>query len=178
MKHAAARVSASQASAWSSLVAARLNSMSEIAQAGAVMGFLPIAGEVDLSGLLDRCLGNSIRVALPAINWTTREMWPAAVTNLASDVEVTRHGIREPRTNSVVLVEELDVVLVPGLAFDREGGRLGRGAGFYDRFLSSPGLRATRIGVGFEWQMVDRVPCEGHDVMMEVVVTEAGVWRK
>ncbi len=73
----------------------------------------------------------------------------------------------------VVPCEQLDVILTPGLAFDRDGMRLGRGRGHYDRLLGLTEMHARRIGVCWEFQHVDAVPAEPHDVPMHAVVTEA-----
>ncbi len=178
LKGVAAGVSAADVLRWSSQVIDRLESVPEIAGARTMLAFLPIPGEVDLSEMLERRLRAGDRVALPAIDWATRAMWPGLVSGL-DDVDATRHGVRAARGDApIVPVEDIDLVLVPGLGFDRNGGRLGRGAGFYDRFLATAGLRALKIAVGFEWQIVDALPREGHDVLMDVVVTEAGVWRR
>lgn len=70
---------------------------------------------------------------------------------------------------------ELDIVLVPGLAFSkRDGARLGRGGGFYDRLLARPDTPALRVGVAFEAQLVGHIPCEPHDRRVQALVTEAG----
>lgn len=70
---------------------------------------------------------------------------------------------------------ELDVILVPGLAFSRQdGARLGRGGGFYDRLLARPDISALRLGVAFEAQMLEAIPCEPHDRRVQALVTEAG----
>lgn len=86
-----------------------------------------------------------------------------------------RFGIREPDPDAAVQVlpDEGDTILVPGLAFDRRGGRLGRGGGFYDRFLER-WPNAFRVGVAFSSQLIESVPCEAHDVRVDAVVTEDG----
>ena len=61
-------------------------------------------------------------------------------------------------------------MVVPGVAFDRKGKRLGRGKGFYDRFLKS--TNATKVGVGYEFQLIDEVPSEPHDISMDIIVTQ------
>ena len=70
---------------------------------------------------------------------------------------------------------EIDLVLVPGLAFDAAGGRLGRGGGFYDRFLATLGPAAARVGVAFDAQILPEVPTDGLDARMSCVVTDARV---
>ena len=89
-------------------------------------------------------------------------------------------GLREPSAAAaVVAASELDLVLVPGLAFDAAGGRLGQGGGFYDRWLAAPERRALALGVGFAVQRVARVPVAPHDVLLDGLVTEDGVvWAR
>ncbi|MFI0347763.1 MAG: 5-formyltetrahydrofolate cyclo-ligase [Chthoniobacterales bacterium] len=82
------------------------------------------------------------------------------------------HGLQEPdpQTWPLIPIEEVDLMLVPGMAFDRNGGRLGRGRGFFDRLLCQPECRASKIGVAWSWQMVEHVPREHFDVMMDAVL--------
>ncbi len=94
---------------------------------------------------------------------------------------VSRWGLREPSFEPARLVplEEVDIILVPGIAFTRAGQRLGRGGGYYDRLLAAPALRALKIGVCFQSQFVEVLPCEAHDVSMDVVIAEVtglGAW--
>ena len=80
-------------------------------------------------------------------------------------------GIGEPTGEEYTELESVDVIVVPGVAFDKEGHRMGRGRGFYDRLLKET-PNAYKIGVAFEFQMVESVPVEPHDVMMDCVVSE------
>jgi 5-formyltetrahydrofolate cyclo-ligase len=73
------------------------------------------------------------------------------------------------------LLEKPDLIFVPGLAFSKDGHRLGRGAGFFDRLLASRAARAFKIGICFSFQLVDAVPTERHDIEMDMIVTDEGV---
>jgi 5-formyltetrahydrofolate cyclo-ligase len=87
-----------------------------------------------------------------------------------------RYGVREPEAGSTVVpIHEIGAVLVPGLGFDVDGYRLGRGGGFYDRFLARLGAGVRRIGVVFESRVVDRVPRDPWDERVHEIVTEEGV---
>jgi len=86
------------------------------------------------------------------------------------------HGVLEPDASiPPEPLEPGDVALVPGLAFDREGCRLGRGGGHYDRAFSSVRPRPRLFGVAFSWQVLDSLPCEPHDLRVDAVLTEAGL---
>ncbi len=100
-------------------------------------------------------------------------MVPAVVTSLDSLV-THRHGIMEPPEDApTVPVEELDLILVPGVAFDEKCRRLGRGGGFYDRFLATVPPLVKTCGVAFEAQMVRSVPMDRHDRALDAVITES-----
>ena len=93
-----------------------------------------------------------------------------------ADLVSGQFGILEPPESAVCAEScEVDLVVTPGMAFDAAGFRLGRGRGFYDRWLE--GLTAFRCGIGFDHQLVSDVPHESHDARMGVVVTPSGVFR-
>jgi 5-formyltetrahydrofolate cyclo-ligase len=85
---------------------------------------------------------------------------------------------REPAAEGErIAPESLDLILVPGLAFTRAGLRMGRGGGHYDRLLALLPATTVRVGISFELQIVEELPAEPHDMTMQVVATEVGVWR-
>lgn len=140
---------------------------------GTVALFGGLRGEPDLvQGLLPWLRARGWRTALLAV--AREQMHPAEVRG-EQDCRRGTHHVWEPLPGCpAVPVSELDLILVPGLAFGaRDGSRLGRGGGYYDRFLATPGLRARRIGVACEWQVSDRVPCEDHDMRVHELVTDA-----
>lgn len=103
---------------------------------------------------------------LPRVNGVNLEILPYDETRL----ELGSFHIEEPTGNDTVDPDELELIVVPAVAFDRKGCRLGRGKGFYDRLLSHS--KATKIGVGYEFQLMDEIPSEAHDVPMDMVITE------
>lgn len=157
----------------------RLLEWDRLARAGSVMVFDGDDSEPDLSAVVFALAARGVRVAAPRVNWETRTM-DAALIRGEADLVPTRHGLRQPGPDASALDRtELDLVLVPGVAFDASGGRLGRGAGYYDRFLrddSAPeGVTVGPIrtcGVAFEAQIADTVPTEDHDLPVDWIVTE------
>lgn len=109
-------------------------------------------------------------------------MQPAVIENLDTDLETGRYGVRSPRDRCpLVEPQNIDLILVPGLGFDRDLNRLGRGAGFYDRMIESLietlGTASTRpvlVGVCFNCQIVERVPTQAHDFPMDRIITQTG----
>ena len=145
-----------------------------------VMLYAPMVdkGEVDLRLLAEGLLARGCRLCVPRVDWRHGTMVPVRVSNLPTDlVEVVGgKGVRSARADAAEIpTAEVDVVVVPGLGFDRSGNRIGRGAGFYDRFLEGLGDRSggrpVRVALAFDEQVVEAIPVEGHDVRMEWIVT-------
>lgn len=91
---------------------------------------------------------------------------------------VARWGLREPEPRApAVTANEIEAIICPGLGFDRQGGRLGMGAGYYDRFLCRTRPDALIIGIGYSWQLVDHVPMEAHDVRVHYFVSTSMTLR-
>lgn len=140
-----------------------------------LMAYAPFRNEVDISPLLKSWRQKGLTLVLPVTEWETQSLLPVAVDRYPEDLVVGRYGLCEPSREAareVWPVEDIDVVLVPGLAFDVHGYRLGYGDGFYDRFLRDLTSRTLTIGVAFDFQIVDTVFAESHDVPVNQVVTE------
>ncbi len=138
------------------------------------MAYLAADHEPDLGDFLTHRLTSGQPLALPRADWTTNRIDPVLVHNLSSDCEPSRYSIVQPRADLLPLAPDaLDVVLVPGVAFDAAGGRLGRGGGFYDRFLTLLRDRpsVTIAGICFDEQVVDSVPMHAHDVRVGMILT-------
>lgn len=108
---------------------------------------------------------------LPRVNGVNLDILPYDETRL----ELGSFHIEEPTGQNTVSSDDIELIIVPGVAYDRKGNRLGRGKGFYDRLLAS--TRATKMGVGYEFQLVDEIPAESHDIKMDFVITQSGVIR-
>ncbi|MBX7209568.1 MAG: 5-formyltetrahydrofolate cyclo-ligase [Verrucomicrobiaceae bacterium] len=138
----------------------------------ALFGGLP--GEPDLLPLLPWFHGRGVRVVFFAVEG--RRLVPCEVRS-ADDLRRGALGVWEPVVEPARLVApaDLTVILTPALAFGRcDGSRLGRGAGFYDRFFADPRITARRIGIGFDLQVLSAVPVEPHDARVHALVTESG----
>ena len=134
---------------------------------GRVLTFRPMTGEIDLDPLLDEFHSAVTRT------WSGGRL---TVHPAEAAVEHHRWGYLQPVVGAVELpVSEIGLVLVPGLLFDEFGGRLGHGAGYYDRLLPQlpPGI--ALIGIAAQTHIIERVPTDGHDVSMTHLATDRGV---
>jgi 5-formyltetrahydrofolate cyclo-ligase len=142
---------------------AKVAALPQYRQADSVMAFVAFGGEPDTDPLFARLSVEGKRLLLPRVE-------PAGIVPAdgAWPLLASTFGVQEP-TGPAVDVAEIDLVIVPGLAFTTAGDRLGYGRGYYDRFL--PTLRATSVGVCFADQLVDEMPLASHDVRVDMVVS-------
>ncbi len=135
-----------------------------------ILLFSPLRDEPDIGGLLEKGLSQSKTICLPRYRPASGDYEAAIIGDLARDTVTGRYGIAEPDDNCASLpLNQLDLVLVPGVAFAACGSRLGRGRGFYDRILKT--VSGLKLGVAFDEQIVDAIPSEEHDERVDGVVT-------
>lgn len=151
-------------------VVVSLASRPEWARASSLLLFAPLPDELDVWPLVELALMAGKAVALPAFVSETNNYAARRIVDPVRDIVAGKFGIREPADACVVVsLNQLDLVLVTGVAFDARGGRLGRGKGFYDRLLA--GVRGTKCGVAFDEQLVDAVPVGPHDIRLNCILT-------
>ncbi len=161
----------------SRLAAERLFGDPEYQRAEVMMIYLALPWEVDTTAIVLQAWQDMKRVVAPQVSWDCRQIMPIEINNLDDDVAHNRLGFREPIRGLPIPVELIDLVIVPGLGFDDRGNRLGRGRGFYDRFLSKPNFHGTSCGFVLESQLVDSIPSVPHDVKIDMLVTDEAVRR-
>jgi 5-formyltetrahydrofolate cyclo-ligase len=152
-----------------------LFALPEVRAARTVLLFSSFGTEVPTAAMVDRLLDEGRRVLLPFLD-EQGDMEAAELRPGESPVP-SGYGPNEPPRRAAVDPREIDVVVTPGLAFDRRGARLGLGGGHYDRFLPRLRQEAKRIGLAFAVQVLDELPVEPADQRVEVVVTEEGSAR-
>lgn len=152
-----------------------LKEVREIREAYTLMVFLNFGSEVLTDELILWGWDAGKRIVVPLCHPESREMTPCLLGGF-NELETGNYGIREPRADlrRVAPFEEIDAVLVPAVAFDRRGYRVGYGGGYYDRFLPKV-PRAAQIGAVFACQIVPEVPTGRYDMQVERVVTEEGI---
>lgn len=149
-----------------------LQNLSDLKSANTVMSYMPYGNEVDIKPLNQWILSQGKILCLPRVISPT-EMEPRIVNNLERGLYKSSFGIFEPTVENVLTDKaNIDLVLVPGLAFDKNGNRTGHGSGYYDRFLSSCKKRTLFIGIAYTFQVLDSIPSDPYDVKVHKIVTE------
>lgn len=130
--------------------------------------------EVETTGMIAHALSHGKRVTVPKMEPASKQLILSELIDPTRELSPGPIGIPEPRPEAVRPMEadRMDLFIVPGIAFDRSGNRLGQGAGYYDRLLSPVANRIPIIGLAFELQLVERVPTGDHDVRVNWIVTE------
>ena len=146
------------------------------ADAQCVMAYVPMPSEVDVRPMIAMLLGRGVTVCLPRIDWEGSGLTPVPIQDLDHDLGPAERGVRQPRADLAPLgADDVQVVVLPGLAFDSRGGRLGQGGGFYDRWLADRATGVRTLGVAYACQMVEQVPMAGHDRRIDAVATAGGL---
>ncbi len=171
-------IDAEELAALSSRVAANLFSLKEYEDAGLIISYCAKDDEVQTRPIIERALAEGKRVAVVVTNVSTKTLSFSEIKSFDDDLAPGTFGILEPRPGKArpVPLAEADLVLVPLVAWDERGRRLGYGAGYFDRALAGA-RRITKAGLALEAQRLARIPASRHDVPLDVIVTERRVVR-
>jgi 5-formyltetrahydrofolate cyclo-ligase len=186
MKEVLAGISPAERHARSLAACHNLIHTKEFKNAQMIMIFLSMSSEVETSTLALKAWQEGKSIAVPRVDWNTHKMEPVEIQSLDTGMQTSAgggggaapgaSGIREPISGKVVPLGLIDMVVIPGLAFDLRGFRVGRGRGFYDRFLAQQDFQGVRAALCFHEQLqVESIPCEPHDVPMNLIVTDKEV---
>lgn len=151
----------------------RLNSFFE--ESKHVMIYLDFKHEVETGLVINYCLENGKKVYIPICIPETHEICVSRITSL-DELQKGHFGIREPKAEYIRLSDSslIDLVLVPGVAFDKAGNRIGFGAGYYDRFMKRLNPDAVKAALAYSFQVVDRIPSDEYDIPVDYIITEVG----
>lgn len=140
-------------------------------RAKTILFYLATAGEVDATPAIRHALRLHKKVVLPVVDRERHALLLRQVTTLETQLQQGYAGIKEPKEECPpVLPETIDLAFIPGMAFDERGNRLGFGKGFYDRLL--PQIKALKVGIAYEFQIVGSLPAKPSDVPMDYLITE------
>ena len=145
----------------------------EFQRARVFMFYISTSQEVETRSLLEYVLGQGRTVAVPRVVRETASLEPVLIHHPEQDLAPGSYGILEPRAelSEPLDLDRLDLILVPGIAFDRRGHRLGRGKGYYDRLLKRLPPHVKRFGLAFDFQLLPSVPASDSDASVDRVIT-------
>jgi 5-formyltetrahydrofolate cyclo-ligase len=149
----------------------------QMPSAHTILFFAPLPDELDVWPVLELSLALGTNCALPFFDAEKKAYGARRLTNLAAEIIAGKFGVREPAPDCAEIpLNQFDLVLVPGTAFDLAGNRLGRGRGFYDRLLAN--ASGIKCGVGYDFQLLEKIPAESHDAKVDFILTPSRCVRR
>jgi 5-formyltetrahydrofolate cyclo-ligase len=149
----------------------------QMPSAHTILFFAPLPDELDVWPVLELSVALGTDCALPFFDAEKKIYGAKLLKNLATDIVTGKFGVREPAASCAEIpLNRFDLILVPGLAFDLSGNRLGRGKGFYDRILKE--ASGIKCGVGYDFQLLEKIPAEPHDAPVDFMLTPSCCLRR
>ena len=145
-----------------------IESRNEFQSSHCIALFAAMADEVATAKALHNWLEMGKHIVVPRVEGDVMRFYDYDPEQMTTGA----FGIEEPTSDTEIPAEAIDLMIVPARAFTREGLRLGRGGGFYDKYMSLSGFRAYKIGIAYSVQIFDSLPCDAHDIKVDEVVTE------
>lgn len=169
------QLSEEEAKRRSTLIADGLRSLQDYQKAKTILFYVSVKNEVDTHELIREALQTGKRIAVPITNLREKVLCLSEIKGM-EELKKSTFDLLEPAEEfrRPTSLQEIDLVVVPGIAFDRKGNRIGYGAGFYDRLLSTrPDV--LKVALAYQFQVVDRIDIYDGDVPIDILVTEEGV---
>jgi 5-formyltetrahydrofolate cyclo-ligase len=157
----------------------RLSETDEYRKARVILFYASSENEVQTDAGIRAALAAGKRVVLPYCKQESTIMGIAEITDPDKELSVGTFGIREPvgQLRNKFLKSDIEMVVCPGVAYDTDGARLGRGKGYYDHFLAEMKSKIPIAGLGFKCQITNEIPFDYHDIKMDIIITEDGITR-
>jgi len=159
----------------SAVICGKLFQLEAFRNAGTILFYASFDGEVETFEMMKEAQKLGKTIGLPGLRGADKRIAPLSVASLESDLDTGPYGIQQPKMDQARMLgtDQLDMVVVPGVAFDKHNNRLGRGGGYYDRFLGTLPSDVPTVGLAFDFQMVDALPAqEQHDRPVSRVLTD------
>ena len=162
------------------LIEDRLFEFANFLEANIVLLYINSKSEVNSLEIVKRCFNYNKIVILPAFDTTNYEMKLMKIDSLDADLMLGSRGIMEPDASrcNVVPIECIDIAIIPGVAFDEKGGRIGSGDGYYDRLIPKLSITTRKVALTFECQITPQIHMESHDKHVDIIITEKRIIYK
>ncbi|MCM1451826.1 MAG: 5-formyltetrahydrofolate cyclo-ligase [Clostridium sp.] len=149
---------------------ALLETTASFMMAEKILMYHSLPDEISTLDFLDRW-GRTKKFFLPRVNGVNLDILPFD----RSALRLGAFQIEEPAGDDTVDIDEIEMIIVPGIAYDKRGNRVGRGKGYYDRLLAE--AKALKVGLAYDFQLVDEIEAEPHDVKVDIIITDKGIYR-
>jgi 5-formyltetrahydrofolate cyclo-ligase len=157
----------------SDIIKKKLFNEEEFKKAKVVMFYVSLKDEVNTLAMIDEAVKTGKSVCVPVILKEEKRLIAGEIKNRSEDLERQHFGIYQPKDGNVreIPLENIDLIIVPGVAFDKNNMRLGRGHGYYDKFLCGIPSSTKTIGLAFDFQVVENLPKDSHDIPVWKTIT-------
>jgi 5-formyltetrahydrofolate cyclo-ligase len=168
------KISFSKINQWSKKICDKFFSLSELNTAKKIMSFVTKSKEVNTFSLMERLLDEGYLLYVPFTRKDKIALGTAQINDLDHDLMQGVFDVLEPLNNirDETPPEDLDIIIVPGLVFTRDGYRIGYGGGYYDSFLAEHGSDSLKVGFCYSQFLTDEIPIEEHDIPVDIIITE------
>ncbi|NQT10522.1 MAG: 5-formyltetrahydrofolate cyclo-ligase [Desulfobacteraceae bacterium] len=158
----------------------RLFEFANFLESKVILLYMHANGEVVANDIIKRCFESNKIVVLPAFDTIKHTMQLMRVDNLDSDLKPGPRGVLEPDPEccKVVPIDRIDIAIIPGVALDEKGGRIGSGEGYYDRLIPKLSITTRKVALALESQIIQQAPVESHDKHVDIVITEKRIIYK
>lgn len=158
----------------------RLFEFANFLESNIVLLYMNTTSEVNTLKIIERCLNIKKIVILPAFDSTKYTMKLMKIDNLDTELTLGTREVMEPDPSrcNVVPIECIDIAIIPGVAFDEKGGRIGTGSGYYDRLIPKLSITTRKVALAFEDQIISQIQMESHDKYVDIIITEKRIIYK
>lgn len=163
----------------SSIIMNKLTDLHEYKNSKTVFVYMSFGNEVVTYELIKRMLSENKRVVIPYTDTKNTVIIPSELRNMEEDLVLSSFGYYEPVYDKIKVVEpeEFDLIVTPGVVFDKQLNRVGFGKGYYDRILIRKRKDTKAVAVAYDFQVLGQVPSEKHDVKMDMIITEENIYQ-
>nr|WP_312576777.1 5-formyltetrahydrofolate cyclo-ligase [Sedimentibacter sp.] len=164
----------------SRIIVDNLKSRKEYEESESVFIYMDFKNEVRTFDFIKEMIDKKKRVIIPYTDVKNTIIVPAEIKDIDRDLKVSPFGYLEPKKEKIIPVDpvEFDLIIVPGVTFDKKLNRIGFGKGYYDRILVKKRNDVKAIAIAYEFQILDEIPSEEHDIKMDMIITEENVYEK
>lgn len=162
----------------SKIITEKLFLTEEYKKSKTVFIYMDFKNEVITTGLINQMLNENKHVVIPYTDTVNTVIIPVEIKDIKNDLKDSSFGYREPIAEKVKEVEigKIDLIIVPGVVFDKRLNRIGFGKGYYDRILIRKREDTRAVAIAYEYQVFDEIPSEAHDIKMDMIITEENIY--